>query len=410
MQLMLVDSILEIPIKEWNALIGAHHQFIHPTYLEAIQKAHSESLEVRYAMFYEDETLLGVAAFQITHFKTNTDSYRNPLMRAIAKTAAFIRAGHVHNILIAGNAFATGEHGFFFHPNVPAKQQAAAIVAAMDLVAMEERRRGRKICAMLVKDFYSMSNELSQAFKAYAFSDFKVDHNMIMPIHQDWNSLDDYLKILNTKFRTKAKGAYKRSAQVTVNRPTAQWLFENRDRMHELYEAVHEKADFRLGKLDLDVLNELLRVNWGDFEIRTYHLGDQCIGFMTAVICGDRCEAHIVGLDYEYNRDHGVYQRMLYDYVDIAIQRKCSFLVFGRTAAEIKSTLGALPVDLTVLIRHSKRISNALLSLIINYVKPSTFAQRQPYQVEYAKRMESTFNGILEDCQHSIHLTEGVEV
>jgi hypothetical protein len=127
---------------------------------------------------------------------------------------------------------------------------------------------------------------------------------------------------------------------------------------------------------------------------------------MTAVICGDRCEAHIVGLDYEFNRDYGIYQRMLYDYVEIAIERRCSYLVFGRTAAEIKSSVGAFPVDLTVLMRHRKRISNTLLSLILTYVKPSVFPQRQPYQAEYAKKLEESFTGLLADCRINIQKLE----
>jgi hypothetical protein len=395
----LFNDVKDIPIREWNTMVGEHHGFIHLTYLDAIQKAYSESLEVRYAMFYSEEKLIGVAAFQITHFKTNTDSYHNGLMRFVAKAGELLRAGHVHNILIAGNAFATGEHGFCFLQDVAPERQAGAIVTAMDMIALEERRNGRRICAMLVKDFYRMSSELSQAFRSYAFSDFKVDHNMIMPIDGSWKTMDDYLKVLNTKFRTKAKSAFKRSAQLEVRKPSAEWIFENRDRMHELYEAVHEKADFRLGKLDQDVLNELLRVNWEDLEIRTYHLGETCVGFLTAVICGDRCEAHIVGLDYAHNREHGIYQRMLYDYVDIAIQRRCVHLIFGRTAAEIKSTVGAFPVDLTVLIRHSRKISNTLLSLILQYVKPSAFPQRQPYRLEHLQAIVPRFNGILQDCQ-----------
>jgi hypothetical protein len=395
----LVNSILEIPIREWNALIGAHHQFIHPTYLEAIQKAHSEALEVRYAMCYRDQDLVGVAAFQITHFKTNTDSYQNPLMRAVAKIADFVRAGHIHNILIAGNAFATGEHGFCFGPEISAQQQAAVVVTAMDMIALEERRRGKRICAMLIKDFYSMSADVCAAFRTYSFSDFKVDHNMIMPIDREWQHFDDYLKVLNTKFRTKAKSAFKKSKDLQVVKPTAQWLFEQRDRLHELYEAVHEKADFRLGKLELDVLDEVLRVNWPDLEIRAYLLNGTCVGFLTAVICGDRCEAHVVGLDYTFNREHGIYQRMLYDYVQIAIERRCAHLVYGRTAAEIKSTIGAFPVDLTVLIRHARSISNTLLALILNYVKPSAFPQRQPYRMEYLESLQPYFIGILNDAQ-----------
>jgi predicted N-acyltransferase len=62
-----------------------------------------------------------------------------------------------------------------------------------------------------------------------------------MPVDSQWKSFDDYLKVLNTKFRTKAKSAYKKSAQVEIRKPTAQWILENRMRMQELYEAVHER-------------------------------------------------------------------------------------------------------------------------------------------------------------------------
>jgi hypothetical protein len=46
----LFNDVKDIPIREWNTMVGEHHGFIHLTYLDAIQKAYSESLEVRYAM------------------------------------------------------------------------------------------------------------------------------------------------------------------------------------------------------------------------------------------------------------------------------------------------------------------------------------------------------------------------
>ena len=141
-QVSLFNNIKDIPTREWNAIIGGHHGFIHPTYLDAIQKAHSESLEVRYAMFYSGERLIGVAAFQITHFKTNTDSYSNGLMRFVAKTGEFLRAGHVHNILIAGNAFATGQQRFWFVQGTWHQKKAAIGGTAMDMNAINKAGEG----------------------------------------------------------------------------------------------------------------------------------------------------------------------------------------------------------------------------------------------------------------------------
>jgi hypothetical protein len=111
-------------------------------------------------------------------------------------------------------------------------------------------------------------------------------------------------------------------------------------------------------------------------------LNDELIGFMTAMRCGNVMEAHVIGIDYDTNREHGVYQRILYDYVELAIRLRCARIVYGRTAEEIKSTVGAFPVDLTCSIKHRRIISNTLLSMIINYVKPSVYPQREPYKAE----------------------------
>jgi hypothetical protein len=100
-------------------------------------------------------------------------------------------------------------------------------------------------------------------------------------------------------------------------------------------------------------------------------------------------ETFVIGIDYDTNREHGVYQRILYDYVELAIRQRCNRIVYGRTAAEIKSTVGAFPVDLTCCIKHRRNISNTLLSMIINYVKPSEYPQREPFKSEAFTKIQT---------------------
>ena len=102
----------------WSQLHPIAGAFLCLDYLNALENAHDDGLEIRLAMFYQGAEPLGIAAFQIAHFATSEDAYSNVFLNCINAVARCIRGKHVHNILISGNAFATGEHGFSFQPEV----------------------------------------------------------------------------------------------------------------------------------------------------------------------------------------------------------------------------------------------------------------------------------------------------
>jgi hypothetical protein len=103
-------------------------------------------------------------------------------------------------------------------------------------------------------------------------------------------------------------------------------------------------------------------------------------------------DAHLIGLDYSCSAEYAVYSRMLYDYIELAILQRSAMVVFGRTAAEIKSTVGAIPVSMYCSIRHPKRISNYVMSCVMNYVKPGTYPIRQPWKVQPKQQLVEVLN------------------
>jgi predicted N-acyltransferase len=381
------DRIADVDAIAWSRMHPVAGAFLCLDYLSALEHAHDEGLEIRLAMFYKGSEPIGIAAFQIAHFATSEDAYSNVFLNCINAVARCIRGKHIHNILISGNAFATGEHGFSFQPAVDIKTIAFCLHQAMETIAKLEQKKGRRICAMVTKDFYPETSGVAEQMERYRFKKFQVDHNMVMPVLAEWQSFDDYLDSLNTKFRTKAKAALKRSNSLRVIHASESDVLQHAEDMQRLYDNVYMKADFRLGKLQSKALAELLIRIPNQFFVRLYFLNDQLVGFMTAMRCGNVVEAHVIGIDYDTNREHGVYQRILYDYVELAIQLRCTRIVFGRTAAEIKSTVGAFPVDLTCTIKHRRIISNTLLSMIINYVKPSDYPQRDPFKAETMEKI-----------------------
>lgn len=387
---VIYNSVSELPQGVWALQDISDKKFLCDRYFVALEHSNDKELELRFAVCSDSAgQIMGFISFQITHFTTSEDAYSNPLLRFAHKFTRFIRRGHVHNILICGNAFATGEHGYIFRSEIPENQIAEIIFNAMKMIESQEKTRGRRICAMLVKDFYPNSLTIAKSLNKFGFKSFQVDHNMVMPIDSKWQKFEDYLQDMNTKFRTKAKAALKRSAQLRVYSPNPEQLIDQLDKMKQLYQAVHERADFRLGKMDLDTLNWLNQPNQNmGFQIRNYELNNELVGFSTAMICGNTLEAHIIGIDYNLNKDFAIYQRILYDYIELAIEQRCTRIVFGRTAAEIKSSIGAVPVDLTCCIHHPRRISNALLSLILQYVKPSEYPHRDPFKAETTEQLK----------------------
>ncbi|MFM7234993.1 MAG: hypothetical protein ACKOZM_10410 [Flavobacteriales bacterium] len=377
----------EVDTISWSRMHAASGSFLCLDYLAALEEAHDLGLEIRLAMFYQGNHPMGIAAFQIAHFATSDDAYSNVFLNCINAIARCVRGKHVHNILISGNAFATGEHGFSFQTGIDHATIAFCLHQAMEAIARREQKKGRRICAMVTKDFYPETVGVADEMKRYRFKKFQVDHNMVMPLLPEWRKFDDYLESLNTKFRTKAKAALKRSAALRVMDATASDVQMHAGAMRTLYENVYLKADFRLGKLEITGLVNLLNRIPNQFFVRLYFLNDELVGFMTAMRCGKVLEAHIIGIDYTSNREHGIYQRILYDYVEVAISLECTRIVYGRTAAEIKSTVGAFPVNLTCCIKHRRFISNALLSMIIQYVKPSEYPQREPFKAEVLKQI-----------------------
>lgn len=379
----------EINFSEWAKVVSSSHRFLCLDYLSSLEDAHDDGLELRYAVFRAGSEVIGAAAFQITHFTTSEDAYQNVFLKAMNKLAVLFRGKHVHNILICGNAIATGEHGFNFNVSLKDQQISHLITGAMRTIAKQEKENGKKICAMVIKDFYPASAGVAEHLSRAGFKKFQVDHNMVMPILKEWTTFNHYLEGMNTKFRTKAKAALNKSKVLETKFETAESVKALIPQLTELYENVHNKADFRLGKLNLETLPLLLQHLPGHFFVQTYWFENKPVGFMSAMVCGPMMEAHIIGIDYVLNRDYAIYQRMLYDYVDLAILNKCERIVFGRTAAEIKSTIGAFPVDLTCCFLHQQRISNALLSRILNYVKPSEYPQRQPYKAEVLQQLQT---------------------
>jgi predicted N-acyltransferase len=384
LHLTIVDAIDQVDPASWDAVASQQTLFLQRRYLRCMEsEPGSSSLRHRYALISGAEGPIGVACFQITDFVGKPAegwlARKTPVSSRLAKQLGLTDPSLSVRVIVCGSAFTTGEHGFAFAPTVDQTRAVQALATAVRQVEREQVA-GDGYSAVLIKEFFPGSTTEAERLKDHSFSEIATAPNMVLLVDPEWGSFDGYLASLSSKFRVKAKRAYAKSEALVVRDLSEDDLRHHHLRIAELYDAVLDRADYRLGKLDPKVLANLRGALAGDYLMKGYFLGDELVGFMSGFVDGDTLEAHVVGVDYELNREHGIYSRMLYDYLRVALERGVSRVNYGRTADEIKSSVGAVPVGMTCYVRHRERTLNKLLPALARYVRLPQAPLREPFK------------------------------
>lgn len=376
------QSIAEIPSEIWSDLNCSDSIYFHPNYLQSVEENNSQ-LTFFYVVVKDDhQKAISFATSQVIDFYIDSipsdDQGMLHSMACIARKFKILPREKPLKILNCGNPFVSGEHGIFIHPDQDKRKVVRTLAKA--ILSYTQQHFDFSIDVFIMKDFVEESLPISNELISLGYYAFNVEPNMKLNVSEDWNSFDDYLSALKTKFRVKAKKALKISENLQVESITAENLATHLQPMTELYLTVSSKASFNLGEFRLKTYQQLKETLGNQYLLQSYSLRGKLVGFLSGVINGSSLDAHFVGIDYTLNKSHGIYQRMLYDYIQIAIDNQLKTINFGRTASEIKSSVGAVPEHLTIYIRHKKTITNKFLRLFLQRIQPTEFNQKFPFK------------------------------
>ncbi|WP_245893541.1 peptidogalycan biosysnthesis protein [Polaribacter butkevichii] len=371
----------EIPSKIWKTLGCTNNSYFHPNFLKSLEKNHPE-ITFSYIVLVDDKKEpTAFASLKIIDFELNSIKNDFELLKNIGRKLHVFPDKKPLKLLICGNTFVSGEHGVFIKENQDKKAIIKELAESINHFVNSDKKLKKQIDAFLLKDFAKESLFISDELKDFSYHPFSVEPNMKLEIDENWQNFDDYLASMKTKFRVKAKKAFKQSAKIKIKEVTLENIDEVLPKMTALYEKVALNAGFNLGIFNLETYRDLKEKFGENYILKSYHLEDKVVGFISGIINKDSLDAHFVGIDYQLNREHAIYQRMLYNYIEIAISKKLKNLNFGRTASEIKSSVGAVPQDLTMYLRHKKTIKNKILKLFLQRVQPTPFQQKFPFKL-----------------------------
>lgn len=378
-------SATAIPDAVWKELQVSENPYFTIDYLTALEENNAH-IEFSYIVILDDaQKAIALALIKVVDF--STELLESSLEKGLTKLQClsrqfFSKRQQTLKLLVCGNTFVSGEHGIFIKEQHDQKQVFNALSKAIVSLVNENKHLKKTVSAYLVKDFRNESLHNANQLYGASYYSFLVEPNMVLTIDPSWRTFDDYLAAMKTKFRVKANKASKQSVGLTVQEVTSENIAEQLPAMTALYKKVASKAAFNLGEFNLKTYVALKKKLGDRYLLKTYWLDNVIVGFLSGLRTNDSLDAHFVGIDYAFNKSHAIYQRMLYDYIETAIAYRVQTLNFGRTASEIKSSVGAIPQDLTCYMRHKKSIANRFLKPFIQYIEPTPFQQKLPFKAK----------------------------
>lgn len=379
----LYNRVADLPLA-WNELVKEEDLFLQTSYLKTLEVSPPKGMRLRFLLLKQDDKPVGAVLLQLIDY-TLQDSLKG-LEEGRQKTWSEwfrYKLASVLNfkILIVGNLLLSGDHAYYFDPTALSERQGLKLIAkSLSRINQQLAGQKEKTSGVLFKD--SISDSLPLRGQGL-FHRVTFQPNMVFALDSAWTSMEDYLASLQSKYRVRAKRAFKKGKDISRTEWSLNDIQTNKQAIFDLYLAIANKAEFNIVNLTIDYIPALKESLQDRFRLFAYH--DQAgrfIGFNTLIQNGRSYDAHFLGLEEASNRSHQLYLNMLLDMVRHSIEKEgVDEIVFGRTALEIKSSIGAKPEEMYCYAQHYNPLFNLLIGWLIRKFDPKVaWTPRHPFK------------------------------
>jgi len=369
----------------WNSEVP-EEAFMQSAYLSTLEKTNPSHLNNLYVVLKNAQgEISGVVllqsivldfseSFNYENYTTKRTVFSKIWQRFRQAAVSWIK----FRLLVVGNLYLTGQYGI--HLKGYSTQEKYAVVQAMLKVLKKEFCGSPfRFSGILYKDFFE--KDALENSRKLGLEAFKIDPNMILPIRPTWNSFDEYLGDMKSKYRVRLKNAKKKFKGVERRELTGPEVEIYNDDMYALYEKILSGSGFVLAKGDQTYFKTLKSQLSNRYHVIGYFLEEKLVGFYTWMLEDDKLDSHFIGLDPALNNRYQLYLNILLDLVNDGINQKAKSIYYFRTALEIKSSVGAVPYDMLCYFRHTSSIINSVIPLVFKYFIPQqSWDQRHPFK------------------------------
>ncbi|NOT36171.1 MAG: hypothetical protein HOP11_02205 [Saprospiraceae bacterium] len=359
-------------------------------YLKALEDSKPENMNLMYGYC----TLQGrtIALFQLQNVGFDAEKRlklqmetgkSSSLSDKIALAIKLFVARKVNlNASILGNLMTAGPYGIVYDDNVELEARKS-LISELSYRLLNDFELLKKSQIFVVKDIHPeqrLGKKYSTCF--LRLNEFTIQPSMKLTLRKEWKSIEDYQEALESKYRTKVKKVLRHRSDLKVINASLADLLNHEEKLFELYKEVAEAAGFNIVELTQQYLITVKKFLNDDFSIKLIFAGEKLIAFYSYFLNSDIMSAHFVGYSKSQNRPYELYHNMLLYYLEDAMRLGVSDIEFARTALEIKSSLGAEPVDYYCYLAHESRFFNRIVPSILDLLMPvEEWQPRSPFKV-----------------------------
>lgn len=374
-----IYSTIETLPNDWDSVSSSNH-FLQKPYLQVLQDAAPVNMRCFYIGIFDASELIGVSIAQ--YINTNElESFGQRDHHLKTKIRNFIFKTFCSHTLFLGNNMITGENSFVFKKAVEPKIISKILIEATHYLIGYFKKQKIKIELVTYKDFYK---NFTQELKKYDFKciyEFNTQPSMIFNLDENWKSKQYYYDAFNKKYRDQYKRAHKKIEGIKTKELSLNEIISQEDRIYDLYHFVALNAPFNTFFLSKNHFSTFKKHCGNRFRLFGYFKDELLIGFHTLLLNEDKLETYFLGYDDAFQKEHMLYLNMLYNMTEFGIENNFKKIIFGRTALEIKSSIGAEPILMTGFIYHTNKLINILLPKIFGKLEPEVnWQQRHPFK------------------------------
>lgn len=372
------SAINELPAS-WNK-VAEENVFLQTPYLKVLEESAPTNMQCFYIGIFENNNLIGVALAQYLNVqKLESFGERDKCLKTAIRN--FVFKNFASHVLFLGNNMITGQNGYVFNKQMDFKHISELLIQCSEAIIQYFRNKGIKIHIVSFKDFYQ---HCSDELKKYDFAkmyDFNIQPNMIFELNSDWKTESDYVAAFSKKYRDQYKRSHKKCEGIEVKELNHDEIVAHEERIYDLYHHVAKNAPFNTFFLAKNHFSTFKKQLGEQLRVAGYFIDDKLVGFHTILLNGETLETYFLGYDEHVQKEKMLYLNMLYNMTKFGIENGFKKIIFGRTALEIKSSIGAQPVLMSGFIYHTNKFINRYMDKIFTRLEPSVeWQQRHPFK------------------------------
>ncbi|MFZ4428139.1 MAG: GNAT family N-acetyltransferase [Saprospiraceae bacterium] len=351
------DSFGEVA-QGWPSHTG--NSLLSTEYLRAMEEGLPPSVRQRYLLLYGKTGIEACLVFQVVDFRALEDIRAPEVWSGLwGKFKRFAARIGNFRLLICGNLFMVGENGLYARDKPTERQVFQELKALMQILARKEKAQ-----VLVCKDFEA-PQAMMKGFHALHFQPA-----MCLEIRPDWKSFEDYLAPMGSKYRVRARRAFRKGAGIRYEQFSLEMIEQHAQVISAMYQGIVKSSGFSLATVGPEYFIAMKRRLRDAFALTACYDGERLCGFYCTIRNGLVLEANFVGFLPEYNHSAQLYLNMLYRMVEEAIQGNLQRVAFSRTALEIKSSVGARPVAALVYMAHTNPLLHVALPPAVRFLEP----------------------------------------